>query len=378
MTTKLYYQDPMLQTFTATVVDCQALKKGFAITLDQTAFYPEGGGQNADFGTLNTVHVTDVQAHDDVIVHTCDAPLTVGDTVTGQLDWARRFDHMQHHSGEHIISGILCDLYHCDNVGFHMGADTVTIDYNAEISWEQALIAEAKANQIIWGNAPVKITFPDADALEALDYRSKKAVTGAVRIVTFPHADCCACCGTHVVQAGQVGLIKVLSCQKFKGGSRIELVCGGKAMAYFEAILTQNRQISQQLSAKPLETANAVAKLGDTLTQRIGQVMALEANLFAHIAQTYTDAGDILLFQEAMSADSVRRLCLAIGEVCGGQCAVFAGEGDRYGYAISKVDPAFVKEMNASLQGRGGGRDGFAQGSVSATQEQIAQFFHRP
>lgn len=213
-TEKLYYQDPYLTAFTARVLSCEKSKSGWAVVLDRTAFYPEGGGQPADHGTLGAVQVTDVHETKGVIFHTCDGPVEIGTQVAGAVDWPRRFDHMQQHSGEHILSGLLCSLYHCDNVGFHLGADTVTIDYNAELTWEQVMAAEKAANEVIWQDTPVDITFPAPDALARLNYRSKKALTGQVRIVAFPGADCCACCGTHVRRAGEVGIIKVLSCQK--------------------------------------------------------------------------------------------------------------------------------------------------------------------
>ena len=217
-TQKLYYQDPYLREFPAEVLSCEASGEVWKVVLDQTAFYPEGGGQPADRGVLKAagreIPVTDVHEKDGRVVHTCAAPLEAGAVVTGLLDWNRRFDHMQQHSGEHIISGILCRLYHCDNVGFHLGAESVTIDYNAEISWEQALEAERLANEAVWADRETEIFYPSPEELAALEYRSKKELTGQVRIVEFPEADRCACCGTHVERAGQAGLVKVLSCQR--------------------------------------------------------------------------------------------------------------------------------------------------------------------
>ena len=166
-TEKLYYQDPYLTAFTARVLSCEKSKSGWAVVLDRTAFYPEGGGQPADHGTLGAVQVTDVHETKGVIFHTCDGPVEIGTQVAGAVDWPRRFDHMQQHSGEHILSGLLCSLYHCDNVGFHLGADTVTIDYNAELTWEQVMAAEKAANEVIWQDTPVDITFPAPDALAA-------------------------------------------------------------------------------------------------------------------------------------------------------------------------------------------------------------------
>ncbi|MDO4811428.1 MAG: alanine--tRNA ligase-related protein [Eubacteriales bacterium] len=378
-TTKLYYEDAFMRAFDAKVLSCEPLKKGFAVVLDQTAFYPEGGGQPCDFGTLNDARVRDVQEKDGVIVHTCDKALTVGETVHGEIEWVRRFDHMQQHSGEHIVSGMLCATYHCDNTGFHMGSDSVIIDYNAEIPWEGVLEIEARANRYIWENHPFEVLWPNAEELKALPYRSKKELTGAVRITTFPGADMCACCGTHVSLSGQVGLVKFIGWQKFRDGVRLELLCGERAVKYLAANWEQNRAIGQALSVKPEKTFAAVERLQNELLTVKAKADKLEEDAFAQIAASYKDAGDVLLVREEMSSDAVRRLCDAVSAQCGGRCAVFAGEDGGYKYAI--IHPGqdirqLVKDMNAALNGRGGGRDGFAQGSVAATAAEIHAFFH--
>lgn len=379
-TDTLYYEDPFLCTFTATVRTCQAAENGYAVTLDRTAFYPEGGGQPADHGTLGGIPVLDVQERHDEIVHTLSQPLTAGQTVEGVVDWDRRFDHMQQHSGEHILSGILCDRYHCDNVGFHLGADTVTIDYNTDLTWEQVLEAEEAANAVIWADRPVEITYPDPDTLAHLAYRSKKELTGPVRIVTFPEADCCACCGTHVRRAGQVGLVKVLSCQKFRQGVRLEILCGNRALSYLSQTWEQARAVGQKLSVKPVDILPAVERLEAELAQTKLRTQELEEELFAHIARQHAGAGDTLLIQPPMRPDRARRLADTVAHSCGALAAVFAGEADSYVYALVRADGAditpLVKAMNQSLHGRGGGRGGFAQGSVQASSEEIAAFFH--
>jgi len=379
-TEKLYYHDPFLREFTATVLSCEAAKKGFIVALDRSAFYPEGGGQPADHGTLNGIAVTDVYEKDGIILHTCAAELECGKPVTGMIDWERRFDHMQQHSGEHIISGILCADYHCDNVGFHLGADTVTIDYNTNISWEQALAAEAKANAIIWADREVEITYPDKEALAALDYRSKKELEGQVRIVTFPEADCCACCGTHVLRAGQVGLVKVLSCQKFREGVRMEILCGQRALAYLGRTYEQARAIGQHLSVKPQDTLAAVERMAAELNTAKMRCASLETAVFESIALQCEGKGDTVLFQDPMKPDSVRKLADAVAHTCGGLALVFAGpEEGKWNYALVRADgqdiSPMVKEMNKALNGRGGGRGGFAQGSVQADRAAIEAFF---
>ena len=378
-TEKLYYADPFLKTFTATVLDCQPGKNGFVVTLDRTAFYPEGGGQPADQGTLDGAAVTDVHEKSGVVLHNVDSAVEIGKTVTGVIDWARRFDHMQQHSGEHICSGLICGRYHCDNVGFHMGTDMVTIDFNADIPWEELLEIEAQANQYIYEDHPIDIQFHRGAELDAIDYRSKKPLEGDVRIVAFPGADCCACCGTHVLRSGQVGLVKFLSVQKFREGVRIELLCGKRALNYLARTWEQAKTIGQRLSVKPVDAAAAVERLEHELSAAKLRCSQLEESVFAAIAQEQAGKGDVLLFQPPMKPDSVRKLADAAAKTCGGLAAVFAGEGIHYAYALGRADgqdiSAQVKAMNAALHGRGGGRNGFAQGSVEAERSAIEAFF---
>ena len=381
MAEKLFYEDPFLVEFTARVLSCEPDKEGFAVTLDRTAFYPEGGGQSADHGVLGGAAVTDVREKNGQVVHHCDRALPVGETVAGAIDFARRFDLMQQHSGEHIVSGILCGRHNCDNVGFHIGHDLVTIDFNAQLTMEDIREVEALANRYIWEDHPVEVSYPTPEVLAALPYRSKKALTGAVRIVTFPGADCCACCGTHVRRSGQVGIIKLLSCQKFREGVRIEMAAGGRALRYCTEVLDQNTRVSQLLSAKPTDTAAAVERLQKELYALRGRVAALEEEDFSRKAERYAGEGDVLLVEEDMSSESVRRLCAAVMDTCGGRCAVFAGsDGQGYKYALGQTDGdlrPLVKDLNAALRGRGGGKPAFAQGSVQADEADIRAFFRQ-
>ena len=378
-TEKLYYKDPFMRSFTAAVLTCEEGKNGYLVTLDRTAFYPEGGGQPADHGTMNGLAVTDVHEKEGLIFHTVEGKVEIGQEVSCSIHWERRFDHMQQHSGEHILSGILCADYHCDNVGFHMGADTVTIDYNTDITWEQALAAEAKANAVIQGDIPCRIAFPSPQELKELDYRSKKELSGAVRIVAFPGADCCACCGTHVARAGQVGLVKVLSCQKFRQGVRMEILCGSRALRYLSACYDQSRAVGQRLSVKPTDIDGAVARLEKDLADTKYRCAQLETLAWEAKAREYAGQEDVLLVEPPMSGDNVRRLADNLGHAVTGLAAVFAGEEGRWSYALLRADgqdiSPFVKEMNAALHGRGGGRNGFAQGSVAAKKEDIEAFF---
>ena len=376
---RLYEEDPFLTTFDAVVESCVMGKKGYDVILDRTAFYPEGGGQPYDVGTLGPVRVLEVHNREGRVVHTCDGPLDEGSRVAGEIDWARRFDLMQQHSGEHIVSGLAHARWGCDNVGFHMGAEFITIDLNILLSPEQLQELEAAANRYIWENRPVEITYPSPEELEQLDYRSKKELTGQVRIVTFPGADCCACCGTHVRSAGQVGLVKLLSAEKFREGVRIELVCGGRALRYLNGILAQNSRVSHLLSAKVMETGGAVERLLEENNALKARCAAMEDARFALLAQEYRGKGDVVLFEDGLSPDGLRRLCDGVLHTCGGRCACFSGsESEGYKYAIGQKGGdlrGLVKEMNQALNGRGGGKPDFVQGSVRASSDQIKAFF---
>lgn len=379
MTEKLYEQDAFLIKFEAKVLSCVKGKKGFDVVLDRTAFYPEGGGQPYDMGKLGDIRVLEVHSRDGEIVHTCEHPLEEGAAVTGAIDWDRRFDLMQQHSGEHIVSGLAHALWGCENVGFHLGAEVVTIDLSLPLTEEQCARLEAEANRYLWLDRPVEIMYPSSEELERIDYRSKKELAGQVRIVTFPGADCCACCGTHVRSAGQVGLVKLLTAQKFREGVRIELVCGARALRYLNRVLEQNVQVSRMLSAKPFETAKAVSHLlaeSETLRSRL---IALEDRRFTALAGQYAGRGEAVLFEEGLSPDALRRLCDAVLHTCAGRCACFSGgDGQGYKYAIGQQGGdlrAFVKELNQALSGRGGGKPDFVQGSVQASRGEIEAFF---
>ena len=382
MTEKLFYKDAYQKTFEATVTECREGKKGYEIILDQTAFYPEGGGQPGDIGYLQTegqkVEVTDTHEKDGEILHFCGQPLEKGSKVTGSIDWERRFDLMQNHSGEHIVSGLVHHKFGYNNVGFHMGKDTVTIDFDGEFSVEDMYRFEQEANARIWANEQVDITSYTEKEAETVEYRSKKELHGVVRVVTFPNADVCACCGTHVRYTGEIGLIKLISLQKWKGGVRMEMLSGRKAMEYVADVCRQNQQISVALSAKPLETAEAVEHLKKLQMDQQFHAGALEQKLFQYMAKQYEGSGSVLLFEEGLAADSVRKLTAEIMETCEGRCIVCSGDDENgYKYAMGEKDGdlrALVKEFNSTLNGRGGGKPFFVQGSVAATRKEIEEF----
>lgn len=375
-TKKLFYEDSHLKTFTATVLSCEQTKGGWEVILDATAFYPTGGGQNCDLGTLGTANVLDVKEAGEAIVHLCDAPLE--GCVEGSINWARRFDHMQQHSGEHIVSGLIHGKYGYHNVGFHMGERLVTIDFDGPLTWEQLMEIENEANRIIWENRPVKIWYPTPEELPTVPYRSKKQIPWPVRIVEFPGTDICACCGTQVKLTGEIGLVKFVSCIKFKEGVRIEMASGRRAMDYFRSIFQQNRQVSQIFSAKMLETGAAAQKFNEMLAQEKFRSTGLQRKVFETIASGYGGKEMAIHFEADLQPGQVRELADTLLKYVP-TAVVFSGS-DEAGYALcilsTVLDTRVLgKEVNETLSGRGGGKPGSYQGSVNADRAQIEAFF---
>jgi len=378
-TNRLYYQDAYLQEFEAVVKECVPDGSGYAVTLDRTAFYPEGGGQPGDTGKLGDASVLDTVERDGDIRHLTDSPLTPGSTVIGKIDFARRFDFMQQHSGEHIVSGLVCAAFGYHNVGFHMGSDVITIDFDGLLTPEDLSDIEAEANRRIWADRKVEILYPAPEELAAMEYRSKKELTGTVRIVCFPGTDVCACCGTHVERTGEIGMVKILSCVNFRSGVRVEMISGRRVYDYLSIVAEQNHRVSVLLSAKTAETADAVARLQEENHRLRGEVMQLQEDSFALEAERCSGAGNVLLFRKGLTSENVRKLTDAVMNSCGGRCAVFSDNGDgSFKYAIGEKNGdlrAFTKEMNTALNGRGGGKPFFVQGQVTAPEEEIRRYF---
>ena len=379
MTRKLFYEDCHLRRFEARVTACEKSEKGYEIRLDATAFYPEGGGQACDLGTLGRVCVLDVQERHEEIVHTCDGPLEPGSVVEGVIDYDRRFDLMQQHTGEHIVSGIIHRRYGYHNVGFHMGSEMTEIDFDGVVPAEDLPVIEREANMAIWQNIPVNCWYPSEAELPHVFYRTKRELPWPVRIVQVPGYDSCACCGIHTEATGEVGLVKLFSVTGLRGGSRIEMSCGNRALALLNRGFEQNRQVSQAFSAKWYETGEAARKINEALANEKFRVSQLQKRIFETIAQGYEGAVNVLHFEADLEPVQVRMLADAIGQVCSGSAAVFSGvDGDGYAFAMVARDGdlrPLGKTMTAALQGRGGGKPGFQQGRVMATRLEIEAFF---
>ena len=379
-TRKLFYEDPHLTKFQATVLSCEETEKGYQITLDQTAFYPEGGGQACDLGTLGNAQVLDVQEHGTSIVHLCNNALTPGSTVEGIIDWLRRFDQMQQHTGEHIISGIVFDQYGFHNSGFHMGTDGMEVDFDGVIPQEDIPWIEEKANEYVWKNLPVNCFIPSPQELATITYRTKRELPWPVRIVQIPGVDSCACCGIHTAFTGEVGLIKISSCVKLRGGVRLVMRCGKRALEHIATVYEQNRLVSQAFSAQMEQTGEAAQKMLDALAAEKLRVNALQKQVFHSIAKDYAGQEHVLHFAENLDGGQLRELADTIAGVISGYAAVFSGADGQYAYCLASrtEDLRQVnKDMLQTLSGRGGGKPNFQQGMVQASRDSIEAFFAR-
>ena len=378
-TAKLYYEDSRLREFDARVLECRQEGQHWLVTLDRTAFYPEGGGQAGDTGTLAGVRVLDTQEHAQEVIHFCDGALEPGMVVHGVIDYDRRFDLMQQHTGEHLLSGLVYEKYGYHNTGFHMGADVITVDFDGIVPPEDLPELERRANEAVFRDIPLECWVPSEQELPTVTYRTKRALPWPVRIVRIPGYDSCACCSVHVQRTGQIGVIKLLSVIRFRTGVRMEMVCGGRALALLNESYRQNQLVSRAFSAKPSETGEAARRMNETVDSLKLELAQLRRQIFVAKADRCRDAGDVLLFEADLESADVRRLADAVAECCGGVAAVLSGSDDE-GYAYCLVSRcgdlrALGKTMNQALGGRGGGRAEFQQGRLSASRTQIEEWF---
>lgn len=378
-TKKLYAKNAYLTEFCAQVLDCQPLPGGhFAVALDRTLFYPEGGGQPADQGALGSARVLDVHERDGVIWHELPSPLGVGETVQGNIDWDRRFDHMQQHTGEHILSGVACSQFGCSNVGFHIGQSTTTVDFDMPLSPANLEELERAANWVVWKNVPVTVETPDETELANLSYRSKKEIDGPVRIVTVGRYDVCACCGTHVDRTGQVGTIKIAAWEHYKGGVRLTLLCGARAARDYAAKCRQLHALSTALSAKPDAVEEAVARLQAENAALRAQRAAVENSLAAYLGRQLAGKDAPLVFEPALTADGARRLAAALCEGGAKAAGVFFGGEGGWNYAVAggAADArVLTAALHQALGGKGGGKPALCQGAVPADRQAIRAFW---
>ncbi len=377
MTEKLYEKDAYIKEFTATVIECLSIDNGFKIVLDKTAFFPEGGGQAGDKGTLNNIAVFDTRIEDEVIYHYAQSSIEPDTIVQGKIDFERRFNFMQNHTGEHIVSGIAHKLFGVNNVGFHLGEELVTIDFDKELNREQLNEIEYIANGKVWANLPVKAYYPSNEELKNTDYRSKKEIDGAVRLVNIKDTDICACCAPHVNNTGEIGVIKLLDTERMRGGIRIVLKCGLFALDDYRNKYENVASISALLSSKQQNTAEAVQKLDEKCTaanQKINELKKKVAELTIATATKDTKC----LFIDDCDIKELQLIADKLHKTFGDIRGVFSSSDNNYSFAICGED-AKLQEFFSRFKGeftvRGGGRGGMVQGTVVASQENIKLFF---
>lgn len=375
-TKKLYDLDAYQTEFDATVLSCEKKENGYEVILDQTLFFPEEGGQTSDRGTIDTVNVLDVQIKEDIVIHTVDGELTEGKNVHGTIDFEHRFDNMQQHSGEHIFSGLVHAKFGYDNVGFHLNDELVTMDFNGMITKEEAEEIEYKANEAIIKNLPIEVSYPSKEELKTLDYRSKIEIDGQVRIITIPGVDVCACCAPHVKRTGEIGMLKVVAMQNYKGGIRITILCGFRALKDARKKTDVIASLSTSLSANLDTVLAAVDKLrasNQTLKNEV--IEAKREYMEAKLEVIPADQEDVFLFEANLDAQVMRNAVNGLVTRHEGNCGIFTGndkDGYRFIIGSEKKDARVaLNAMKEKLEVRGGGSAAMVQGSVTATKEQI-------
>ena len=381
-TVRLYDQDAYATEFEAEVLACEEVekkeKKVYQVWLDQTLFFPEEGGQSPDMGTIDGIKVLDVQIKDEVITHTLAAPLAVGTTVKGVVDWKHRFYNMQQHSGEHIFSGIVHNRFGYDNVGFHLSDSIVTMDFNGVITAEDIEEIETEVNQAIIENIPVEVSYPTKEELKVLEYRSKIEIEGQVRIVTIPGYDVCACCAPHVRRTGEIGMLKVMNVQSYKGGVRISILCGFRALEAFRQKADIITELMAQFSTNQEALVENVTKLKNTNQTMKNQLASAKQELMEYkVAAIPEDSENAILFESDLDTPVVRNVVNGLVEQFTGICAVFVGN-DESGYQFiigskNKDCRQIAAARREKLSARGGGSDKMIQGSVAASQLQIEE-----
>ncbi|MBQ7117417.1 MAG: alanyl-tRNA editing protein [Clostridia bacterium] len=383
MTDKLFDRDSYIKEFTCKVSHLYSKDDILYIETDRTAFFPEGGGQTSDIGTLGTANVENVQIIDGRIYHFVENSeenvkfFTVGKEITGKIDWKKRFSDMQQHSGEHIFSGIVHSLYGYDNVGFHLGTEVVTLDFNGILTKEDVCKVELLVNKVIWDNIDVKVFFPSDDELVLIPYRSKKEIDGQIRLVEFPGVDICACCAPHMKKTGEIGVVEVVAFEKYKGGTRVSILCGERALQDIRHKLDENHAVSVLMSAKEKETAQAVERIKKEKESLDYEIVGLKREILNLKLASVKSDKRIVIFDSSLEGKMLQDFALALMERSEEFVCCFCGENGQYRYCMvsDKFDPLhYAKAMNEKFNGRGGGRNGIVQGSLCGEEEEIRRF----
>ena len=379
-TIKLYENDSYIKNFSATVISCEEKDGAFLVVLDKTAFFPEGGGQDADKGVINGIEVFDVQIKDDIIYHKLEKNLEIGATVECSIDWDTRFSRMQNHTGEHIVSGVIHRNFGYNNVGFHMNDSLVTFDVDGPLTDDDIKLVEKKANQAIYANNSINAIYPTPEELDNYDYRSKLDITEGVRLVEIENTDLCACCAPHVAKTGEVGIIKIISYIPYKKGTRIEMLCGSLALEDYQNLHITNKAIMNMLSAKRFETPDSVERIQNELGSARVENKKLLGELATLKMEKHIFDSKVCVFIDGASYDELRNCSNTLIEEHE-FCYLFSNtDENNYIYVVSSKENNvrdLVQELNKAFNGKGGGRDTYAQGKIVATKEEILSFIEK-
>ena len=379
MTDKLYYRNAYIKEFEATVLDSFADGERFVCIIDKTAFFPEEGGQSADTGYIGDARVLDARANNGIICHYTDKMLTVGCQYSCKIDFDERFEKMQCHTAEHIISGIIKKQYGFENVGFHLGKYEVTMDIGGYLTREHLDEVELIANRAVFDNVSVKTYFPSVEELQTLNYRSKLDLTENVRIVEVEGYDLCACCAPHVAHTGEIGLIKILNFEKHRGGIRINIAAGYRALYDYRQKYSNVLRISALYSEPQPTVADAAETFMFSYEEtkaKLKSVCLANARLEARLINN-TD-GSLVCYYPDMNMDDLREFVNTAKQKVGGIIVALTGRDGDYKYIMtsSRVDLSTIyKKINADLLGRGGGRDNMIQGNFATDLESISHYF---
>lgn len=382
-TTELYYESAYIKEFEAVVVSCDAASDGkYEIILDKTAFFPEQGGQTSDAGvltdntgnTVNVLHASISEENNETIIrHITDGALAAGSNVTGKIDWKHRFSNMQQHTGEHIFSGIVSKRFGYDNVGFHLSDSEVTMDYSGVLTPADIKDIELAVNRAIWENVKVIAEFPDKDKLDSIDYRSKKELTGDVRIVTVEGYDVCACCAPHVEHTGEIGLLKVVGLQNYKKGVRVSILCGKRALLFLEKEHDMVTELSNRFTTSADKVITSVNKLSEDNDSLKNKLNAANDKLMEYELDAI-DKGlsDVFLVKEKeFDQNLMRNTVNKLAAEHSGYCGVFAGDDGGYRFIIAsgtdkKDCKALMNMLKSEFDAKGGGSGAMIQGSIGS------------
>ena len=371
-TVRIYETEGLTLKFEAEVVSCGALTGAagkYGIVLDRTAFFPGGGGQECDTGTVGGIPVTEVFLTEETgeICHVADSPLRPGTRVSCAVDAKKRIPRMECHTGEHVFSGVVHKLFGLNNVGFHMGADCLTLDFDGPLDGEKIRAAELAANDAIRRDAPVNILFPDPEELSRMDYRSKKELSGNVRIVSIEGVDVCACCAPHFPRTGHVGFLTVLSFMPYKGGTRVLLLAGKAAAEETLEKLDALKKAAALLSLKPKEVPDGVSGILGQLEDARRSKVALTFELCSEILsrQENEKRYRLLVYEDVDPRTVIRLAEKHVGDALFFMAVTGAPGKKKYIIKSEKADlKAALPFINETLRGRGGGKPGEISGST--------------